>query len=146
MTVLRASGFDAFAATPSSANLRALVTDESGSGALLFANGAIGTPSSGVLTNATGLTLAPAGALTIAAGATGSYTVTLNTNAAGSFSGTLTCTGASLTGSPIIYTLTGTVIAPPVVTNIPTLSNMGMWLMMALMLGFGVVVVGNRRG
>lgn len=53
--VTRASGFDAFAATPSSANLRALVTDESGSGALLFANGALGTPSSGVLTNATGL-------------------------------------------------------------------------------------------
>jgi hypothetical protein len=38
--VTRASGFDTFAATPSSANLRSLVTDETGSGgALVFATG-----------------------------------------------------------------------------------------------------------
>lgn len=35
--VTRASGFDTFAATPSSANLAALVTGETGSGALVFA-------------------------------------------------------------------------------------------------------------
>lgn len=34
--VTRASGFDTFAATPSSANLAALVTDETGSGSLVF--------------------------------------------------------------------------------------------------------------
>lgn len=34
--VTRASGFDTFAATPSSANLASLVTDETGSGALVF--------------------------------------------------------------------------------------------------------------
>lgn len=45
-------------ATPSSANLRAAMTDESGSGALLFAGGAIGTPASGTLTNCTGLPIA----------------------------------------------------------------------------------------
>jgi hypothetical protein len=56
--VARASGFDTFAATPSSANLRALVTDESGTGALLFAGGALGTPASGTLTNCTGLPFA----------------------------------------------------------------------------------------
>lgn len=44
-----------FITTPSSANLRAAVTDESGTGALLFANGNMGTPSAIVLTNATGL-------------------------------------------------------------------------------------------
>jgi len=59
--VTRASGFDAFAATPSSANLISLVTDETGSGALVFATSptlvtpALGTPSSGTLTNCTGL-------------------------------------------------------------------------------------------
>lgn len=59
--VTRASGFDTFAATPSSANLAALVTNETGSGALVFATSpalvtpALGTPSSGTLTNATGL-------------------------------------------------------------------------------------------
>lgn len=50
-----------FLATPSSANLAAAVTDETGSGALVFATSptlvtpALGTPSSGVLTNCTGL-------------------------------------------------------------------------------------------
>lgn len=53
--VNRASGFDTFTSTPSSANLRALMTDESGTGALFFQNGNLGTPVGGVLTNATGL-------------------------------------------------------------------------------------------
>lgn len=50
-----------FLATPSSANLAAAVTDETGSGALVFATSpvlvtpALGTPASGVLTNCTGL-------------------------------------------------------------------------------------------
>lgn len=37
--VTRASGFDTFTATPSSANLASLVTDETGSGALVFGTG-----------------------------------------------------------------------------------------------------------
>jgi len=56
-------------ATPSSANLAAAVTDETGSGALVFANTptlnspslvtpALGTPASGTLTNCTGLPIA----------------------------------------------------------------------------------------
>jgi hypothetical protein len=58
--VTRASGFDTFAATPNSSNLAALVTDETGTGALVFANSptlvtpALGTPASGVVTNLTG--------------------------------------------------------------------------------------------
>lgn len=48
----------AWLASASSANLRAAMTDETGTGALYFANGALGTPSSGVLTNATGLPVA----------------------------------------------------------------------------------------
>lgn len=50
-----------FLATPSSANLAAAVTDETGTGALVFANSptfvtpALGTPASGTLTNCTGL-------------------------------------------------------------------------------------------
>lgn len=56
-----------FLATPSSANLAAAVTDETGSGALVFATSpvlvtpALGTPSSGVLTNCTGLPVAGGG-------------------------------------------------------------------------------------
>lgn len=47
------SGIATWLATPSSANLRAAMTDESGTGALLFAGGALGAIASGDLTNAT---------------------------------------------------------------------------------------------
>ena len=55
------TGVATFLGTPSSANLASAVTDETGSGALVFANSptlvtpALGTPSSATLTNATGL-------------------------------------------------------------------------------------------
>jgi hypothetical protein len=55
------TGVATFLGTPSSANLAAAVTDETGSGALVFATSptlvtpALGTPASGTLTNATGL-------------------------------------------------------------------------------------------
>ncbi len=54
------SGIATFLATPSSANLATAVTDETGSGALVFATSptlvtpALGTPASGVMTNVTG--------------------------------------------------------------------------------------------
>lgn len=78
--VTRASGFDTFAATPTSANLAALVTDESGTGALLFANGALGTPASGVLTSCTGLPVST-GLTGLAIGFSGHlYGLTLSNN------------------------------------------------------------------
>lgn len=57
----RALGFDAFVNNPTSTNLAALLTDETGTGAAVFASGptliapALGTPASGVMTNVTGL-------------------------------------------------------------------------------------------
>ena len=54
------TGVATFLGTPSSANLASAVTDETGSGALVFANSptlvtpALGTPASGVVTNLTG--------------------------------------------------------------------------------------------
>ena len=54
------TGVATFLATPTSANLAAAVSDETGSGALVFANSptfitpALGTPASGVVTNLTG--------------------------------------------------------------------------------------------
>lgn len=49
------SAMRTFMTTPSSANLRALLSDESGTGAAYFQGGDAGTPSAIVLTNGTGL-------------------------------------------------------------------------------------------
>lgn len=51
------TGISTWLATPSSANLRTALTDETGTGAAYFAGGAAGTPSSITLTNGTGLPL-----------------------------------------------------------------------------------------
>lgn len=53
-----AAGAVDFLQTPTSANLRSLVTDEVGTGALYFVGGALGTPASANLANATGLPVA----------------------------------------------------------------------------------------
>jgi hypothetical protein len=73
------SGVATFLGTPSSANLASAVTDETGSGALVFATSptlvtpALGTPSSATLTNATGLPIdgGTTGTLPVARGGTG---------------------------------------------------------------------------
>ena len=119
------AGVATFLATPSSANLASAVTDETGSGALVFATSptlttpALGTPSSATLTNATGLPIVAGttGTLSVARGGTGvtgstgtgnvvlSDNATLVAPALGTpASGTLT----NATGLPIVAGTTGT--------------------------------------
>lgn len=64
LAVSPGTGINTFLVTPSSANLAAAVTDETGTGLLVFNTSptlvtpALGTPASGTLTNATGLPIA----------------------------------------------------------------------------------------
>ncbi|MGM4997853.1 beta strand repeat-containing protein [Tardiphaga sp. 538_B7_N1_4] len=101
------AGIATFLTTPSSANLRAALTDEVGTGAAYFVGGALGTPASGTATNLTGLPLstgisgAGTGVLTalgVNVGTAGS--VVVNGGALGTpSSGTLTnATGLPLSG------------------------------------------------
>jgi hypothetical protein len=83
------TGVATFLGTPSSANLAAAVTDETGTGSLVFATSPtlvtplLGTPTSGVLTNCTGLPLTTGvtGTLPILNGGTGQTTASAAFNA-----------------------------------------------------------------
>jgi len=114
------TGVATFLATPSSANLAAAVTDETGTGSLVFATSptlvtpALGTPSSATLTNATGyptsalsgninLTTQVTGTLPVANGGTGVTTSTGSGNNVLSTSPTLV---TPVLGTPTSVTLT----------------------------------------
>jgi hypothetical protein len=114
------SGVATFLATPSSANLAAAVSDETGTGALVFANSptlvtpALGTPSALVGTNITGTAAGlTAGNVTTNANLTGAVTSTGNATLLGSFS------SANLAGALTDETGTGSAVfatSPTLVT------------------------------
>ena len=116
------SGVATFLGTPSSANLASAVTDETGSGALVFANSptlvtpALGTPSALVGTNITGTASGlTAGNVTTNANLTGAITSTGNATSLGSFS------SANLLGALTDETGTGSAVfatSPTLVTPI----------------------------
>jgi hypothetical protein len=131
-----------FLGTPSSSNLAAAVTGETGSGALVFATSptlvtpALGTPSSGTLTNATGLPLSTGvtGLLPVANGGTATATPSLVAGSNVTVSGTWpnqtiaasnpggTVTSVSGTGTVQGLSLSGTVTSSGNLTLGGTLS------------------------
>jgi hypothetical protein len=113
-----AAGIQAFLANPSSANLRAAMTDETGTGSLVFATSptlvtpALGTPSALVGTNITGTAAGlTAGNVTTNANLTGAITSVGNATSLGSF------TSANLASALTDETGTGA----NVFANTPTL-------------------------
>ena len=116
------TGVATFLGTPSSANLASAITDETGSGALVFANSptlvtpALGTPSALVGTNITGTASGlTAGNVTTNANFTGAVTSVGNATSLGSFS------SANLLGALTDETGTGSAVfatSPTLVTPI----------------------------
>jgi hypothetical protein len=121
------TGVGTFLATPSSANLATAVTDETGSGSLVFATSPtlvtpiLGTPTSGTLTNCTGYTTANlSGTISNAQLANSSTTINGTSIALGA-SGTVTAAAGTLTGT----TLNSTVVTSSL-TAVGTIAT-GVW-------------------
>lgn len=107
------AGIATFLATPSSANLAAALTDETGTGVSVFNNGptfiapALGTPASGILTNETGYlwnnNAAPTGNLLLANGSNSSiFTTTTAVSQFFAFKNTTAAVVGTSQASPII--------------------------------------------
>ena len=106
------TGIATWLGTPTSANLAAAITDETGTGSLVFATSPtlvtpiLGTPTSGVLTNATGLPIATgvsglaAGAAAFLATPTSANLAALVTDETGTAGSVVLSISPALTGTP----------------------------------------------
>lgn len=131
------TGVATFLATPSSVNLASAITDETGSGSAVFATSptlvtpALGTPSSGTLTNATGLPISTgvsglgtgvATALGTAVSGTGAICLASGSSCAGggavsSVSGTANQVSAAPTTGAVVVSLPSAITLPGTITS-----------------------------
>jgi hypothetical protein len=157
------TGVVTFLGTPTSANLAAAVTNETGSGSLVFATSptlvtpVLGTPSSGTLTSCTGLPLTTGvtGTLPVANGGTGVTSSTGTTSvvlsasptftgvplaptaAAGTSTTQLATTAFATTAIQALHPV-GSIYTSTVATNPATLFGFGTWVAF----GAGRVLIG----
>jgi hypothetical protein len=123
-----------FLATPSSSNLINAVTDETGTGNLVFANTPtlispiLGTPTSGNLINCTGVSLTTgiSGTLPVANGGTGVTTSTgtgsVVLSAGPTFTGTVNAANITLSGNLVVNGTTTTVNSTTVTLDDPIIT------------------------
>jgi hypothetical protein len=127
------TGIATFLATPSSANLRTALTDETGTGAAVFATSptiasptlttpTLGTPASGTLSNCTGLSLTTGvtGILPVLNGGTGVTTSTGTGNVV--LSASPTFTGTTVSDNITYSGLIATTAAAPTVASAATIA------------------------
>jgi hypothetical protein len=127
-----------FLATPSSANLASAVTDETGSGSLVFASSPtlvtpdLGTPSAATLTNATGLPISTgvsglgtgvATALAVNTGSAGAFVPTTGSGASGTWD--ISITGNAATATSATSATTTTNLAGGAANRVPYQSASG---------------------
>jgi hypothetical protein len=119
------SGVATFLATPSSSNLISAITDETGTGALVFATSptlvtpALGTPTSGTLTSCTGLPVSGITASTSTALGVGSIELghATDTTLARSAGGVMTIEGVEVVTLSRTQTLTNKTLTSPTLTT-----------------------------
>ena len=117
-----------FLGTPSSANLRSALTDETGSGAAVFATSptlvtpALGTPSAGVLTSCTGL---PEAGLAVSNAPTNGYMLTAQSGDAGGMTWAAAASGPSQANQAALEAETNedTYAAPDMIKYSPGVSK-----------------------
>lgn len=148
-----AAGVGAFLATPSSANLRSAITDETGSGSLVFATSptlvtpALGTPSSGTLTSCTGLPISTgvsglgtgvATALAIAPNAAGGFSTLRKYSGSASLNNLLINAGEI---ASVAITVTGAASGDSVALALPTATDQGIACISAIEITTNTVTV-----
>lgn len=147
-SIQAAAQFSANPAPPGPVAFGQVVVGQNASRTIVVSNpapaGAQTLPLTGcAVANAPAVTVSPT-SLNLAPGASGNLVLTYAPGAAGSLpaNATLTCTDPLSFEATRTWNLTGTAVLPAAV---PTLGAFGLWAMLGLMLGTGLVVVATRK-